>query len=151
MANDREVLIASSNRAQISRIRRTLEKVFASRGESVTWHEATSTFGALQVMGRLEKSLVPLVVMAGFDGQWYEVLGRAQEIAWREIVTIMMTGNEQDQQAAYAYGIHTISTVLAEEEMAHLVSDLLFGDYHDFDSTSAEPAEFDQDYETHAA
>ncbi len=150
MTNEREVLIASSNRDQIARIRRALEQVFAARGETVTWHEATSAFGALQVMGRMEKSFIPLVVMAGFDGQWFEVLGRAQEIAWKEIVTIMMTGNEQDQQAAYAYGIHTVSTVFTELEMAHLVSDLLFGDYYDF-VPSDDPAEFDQSLDIHSA
>ena len=150
MTNDREVLIASSNNAQIDRIRRTLEKVFAARGETVTWHEATSVFGALQVMGRMEKSLAPLVVMAGFDGQWFEVLGRAQEIAANQIVTIMMSGSELDAAAAYAYGIYAVSTVFTELEMAHLVSDLLFGDYHDF-LPDDRPAEFDQDFDTHIA
>ena len=150
MTNEREVLIASTNGAQIDRIRRTLEQVFAARGETVTWHEATSVFGALQVMGRMEKSLVPLVVMAGFDGQWFEVLGRAQEIAANQIVTIMMSGSELDAAAAYAYGIHAVSTVLTELEMAHLVSDLLFGDYYDFEPDD-KPAEFDQDFGVHIA
>ncbi len=147
---DREVLIASSNPEQIDRIRRGLEKIFTSRKESVTWHEATSVFGALQVMGRLEKSLTPLVVMAGFDGQWFEVLGRAQEIAAHEIVTIMMSGNELDAEAAYAYGIHAVSTVFTELEMAHLVSDLLFGDYYDY-QPDQHPAEFNQQYDIHTA
>lgn len=147
---EREVLIASSNPDQIRRIKTALEMVFKEKGEKVTWHEATSVHGALSVMGRLEHTLAPLVVMAGFEGQWFEVLGRAQEIAWKEIVTIMMTGNEQDAQAAYAYGIHTVTTVLSEIEMAHLAGDLLFGDIHDF-VPDGQPAEFDQQFDIHMA
>ena len=147
---DREVLIASSNAAQMDRIRRTLEKVFKARGETVTWHEATSVMGALQVMSRLEKSLSPLVVMAGFEGRWFEILGRAKEIAAHQIVTIMMSGNELDVEAAYAYGIHAVSTVLSEAEMANLAASLLFGDYYDF-VPADQPAEFNQQFDIHIA
>jgi len=101
----------------------------------------------------LEKSLTPLVITSGFDGKWIEVLGRAEEIAAEQIVMIMMSGNELDKQAAFAFGMYSISTILAEEEMAALVSNLLFGDLHDYTESSVggQPLEPDGDLDPHEA
>lgn len=139
-----EVLIASGNTEQIARIRRALEMVFEERNVPVAWHEATSVRGALNVLGQMEMSFAPLVVMAGFEGQWYEVLGRAEEIAWQEIITIMMTGDPVDAAQVKEFGMHPISTMLSEKEMAMLAASLLF-DERGGTNSAEQPAVYDID------
>ncbi len=145
MLKFRQVIIAAEEPEKRAHMQRALELMFKKSGETdIAWHQVSTIEAAIEqinvVLANLkdaQQSLETIVVMSGFQGQWFEIAGYLKfiELANREasqnkvvFKAALMSSHPNDVHAAVAEGLPVIHTMMPEEAMARFAAQIFLGE-----------------------
>lgn len=144
-----QVIIAAEKPQKIEQIQRVLKQVFKGYSEAnIDWHQATAIDGAIAEINRVLANLKDIkdtieivVVLTGFQGQWFEITGYLKMIEMANkkagndriiLKTLMVSANPMDIEQAQREGVQVINSMMDDATMAAYAAQILLGESSDY-------------------
>jgi hypothetical protein len=114
----RTVLLASESGPERDRLKKALASVFSDRKEVPYYREVADYRKLLVELQSLEKNLVTLVVISGFEGRWHMLFGNFAALVESQIAGVFMSKNTDTLSAAQKYGLQSVTFAGGENQVA---------------------------------